>query len=369
MLINPNSGVNTDLPNMQLAYTATLTKSFVIDLNTKQRPRNRYLNNKDKKVLISIRSAALNEANVIKDSYLAKHPDSTVKSITGIVDIQCCYPFLKWKLNEHFKEEFCDELPFPDYSLFDSFSIFKKNWGKGKWAYPILTSLGCPFKCVYCAARSRVYKVRSPKNCVDEIKQAVNKYNIKSFQVIDDCFNVINNRVLEFCRLIKPLKLKWYCTNGLRADLFNEAQAKAISGSGCKQISFGVESLDKKVLINIHKGLTREKVEQAVRIAKKYFDDINCYFIIGLPGSSYKSDLDNVEWVKQMGVNGHFSYFIPSNEEARADATFYGKKAKPRSKAYPFKEQEEIYNMTQAMRPYTISYLVRRLLKKFFNRL
>lgn len=369
ILINPDSGINRDLPNLQLAYIATLKKAAVIDLNTKQKPKNRYLNEEHELVLISVRSAALNESRRIMASYKRKHPNAEVKSVTGVVDVQCCYPFLKFKNNLHVKNNFNDKLIFPDYSLFDSFNIFKKNWSKSGWAYPVLTSLGCPFQCIYCASRNRDYKIRSPENCFEEIKKAVNEYGIKSFQIIDDCFNVINKRVINFCKLIKPLGLKWFCTNGLRADLFNEEQAKAVSGTGCRQVSFGVESLDNKVLRNIKKGLVRKQVENAVRIAKNYFDSINCYFIIGLPGSTYKSDLRNVEWVRKNGINGHFSYFVQPSDDERADLTFYGEHAKPKSSAYPLKQQEEIYKMTQAMRPYNLRHFIRRAASKFLKNL
>ncbi|MFA5406158.1 MAG: radical SAM protein [Candidatus Nanoarchaeia archaeon] len=368
ILINPNSGINRDLPNMSLAYIATLKKSRVIDLNTKQKPKKRYLKVNDDTALISIRSAAYNESKRIKAEYKRAHPKSRVKSVTGVVDVQCCYPFNQFKSNVNINNDFNDKLPFPDYSLFDSYETFRDNWSSGKWAYPVLTSLGCPFQCIYCASRNRRLRMRSAKNCYEEIKKAKKEYDIKSFQIIDDCFNAVNKRVIEFCELIKPLNLKWFCTNGLRADLFNKEQAKAISGSGCNHVSFGVESLSLVVLKNIKKGLKPEQVKKAVRIAKKYFRSVNCYFIIGLPGSTYKSDLANVEWVKNEGVNGHFSYFIPPTDDSRADMTFYGEHAKPQSDAYPKEQQEAIYKMTQSMRPYTIKYYLRRLLKKVLNK-
>ncbi|HLE06355.1 MAG TPA: radical SAM protein [Candidatus Nanoarchaeia archaeon] len=364
ILINPNSGINRDLPNLGLAYIATIKDSKVIDLNTKREPKERYLKETDNEVLISIRSSALNESKIIRKEYKKKHKNARIRSVTGVIDVQCCYPNIGFEKNIVIKNEFNDKLAFPKYELFDSFDLFKKHWANGTWAYPVMTSLGCPFQCIYCASRNRPVKYRSPENCYEEIKSAIEKYGIKSFQIIDDCFNVNNNRVLEFCKLVKPLGLKWFCTNGLRADLFNEAQAKAISESGCKQISFGIESLDKKVLINIKKGLSVEKFKESIRIAKRYFDVVNCYFIIGLPGSTYESDLKNVNWVKSAGVNGHFSYFVPPEMETRADYTFYGDKAVPRSKEYPIELQEKIYKMTQSMRPYSIKHLVRRVIRK-----
>ena len=358
LLLNPEIKTNKDLPNMALAYGATILNSKVIDLNTEPKPRKRFLDQKTDVLGISIQSRAFQEAKRIKEEYEKKYPQAKIKSVQTPIDVQCCYPFVDFypEPAEGIEEkiivegEFSNNLPFPNYQLFDSFGIFKKNWQRGKWAYPIMTSLGCPYQCIYCMAGNRPWKARTAQNCFEELKQAKERWKIKSFQIIDDCFSFDKPRVLEFCRQIKPLNLNWFCTNGLRADLFDEEIAKAMSEAGCQQMSFGVETIDPGLLLKIKKGETIEQIEKAVEIAKKYFKMLNLYFIIGLPGSTYQKDLKNFHWAVKNKVKAHFSYFVPFTNHFGNSSPFYGQGAGSISNAYHKRLQKRLYNMAGYMR-------------------
>ena len=349
-IVNPDSKVNRNIPNMQVAFASAYYKCPVVDQNTKPEPRDRFLDIDDEEIVISVRSLNFSEGERIGRVYREKYPKAKVKSLSGFLDIQCCYPFLDMDDILVFETKFSDSFPYPDYDLFDSIEVFKKKWSRGEWNFPLMTSLGCPSQCIYCASRNRKYYTRSVDHCIGELKDAAKKWKFSSFEVLDDCFNVKKDRVLEFCEKVKPLKLKWFCTNGLRADLFDEDIAKALKESGCAFVSFGIESLDPDILLTIKKGETYEQIESAVTIAGKYFDEVNGYFIIGLPGSSFEKDLKALDWAKKHKINAHFSYFIPSDAGLPTDVLFYGEIAEPHSDAYPHEEQRKLYEMTKEMR-------------------
>lgn len=363
IFVNPPAKVNKDIPNIGLAYAATHFNARVIDLNTKPRPYERFLNEKTDVLGISVKSLTYRESLNIAGLYKKKHPDAEVKSISGFLDVQCCYPYLDFEDKISYSEPFSDKYPFPDYELFDSFEIFQKNWSKGAWSYAIMTSQGCPYKCVYCASRQRPYLARSAENCYGELKSAKEKWGIKSFQILDDCFNADKKRVVEFCGLVKKLNLKWFCANGIRADMFDEETAEIMALSGCAHLSFGMESTDDEVLKEIKKGEAFEQINNAVTIAKKYFKSINGFFIIGLPKSSYEKDISSLNWAKKTGINAHFSYYVPLDRRMYFDEVFYGEGAHPLSDAYSRKMQEKIYKMTQKMRPDYYLNAIKRFLK------
>ncbi len=352
LLVNPYSGVNQEIPNMALAYLSAYLHAGVVDLNTKKRPKNRYLDFSSDILALSVQTRNYSNAIDIAGAYKHKYPKAEIKSISGFIDVQCCYPFVDFNEKIEIPIDFSDQLPFPDYELFDSFAIFKKCWQSGKWQYPLMTSLGCPFQCVYCASRNRRVKFRSVGNCREELLQAKKRWGIRSFVVIDDCFNFSKKRVLEFCADIASLGLPWICANGLRADIFDSEIAKALKKAGCWQISFGVESSDPSVLENIKKGETIGQIERSILIAKNFFSTVNCYFIIGLPGSSYESDLASLNWARKHKVNAFFSYYVPLDKAK--DNIFYGSSAKPLSSSYPLELQEKIYRMTYCMRPFSL---------------
>ncbi|MCM8791842.1 MAG: radical SAM protein [Candidatus Omnitrophica bacterium] len=350
VLVNPYAGVNRDIPNLALVYIATYLKTKVVDLNTLPSPYYRFLKYKHDSVGISVQSRTYNEALKIKNIYKKKNPEVKVYSVSGILDVQCCYPYLRLEEDIHIELDFSDDLPFPVYELFDSFFIFKNNWQQGKWQYPLMTSQGCPYSCIYCASRNRSWQLRSVDNCYEELKMAKERYSIKSFVILDDCFNIDKERVLRFCEKVQPLGLSWSCANGLRLDRFDEDIAIALKNAGCNFISFGIESVDTQILAKIKKGENLEQIEKAIDIARSYFKDINGYFIIGLPGSSFQKDIESLNWAKRRNINAFFSYYIPP-DELNKGYLFYGRGARPVSDAYPHRLQKKIYILTRYMRP------------------
>lgn len=322
IFINPDSRTNKDIPNLAVAYAATVYRSRVIDLNTMPDPGNRFFDEKKNDYVLSVQSRNYGHARKIKEEILLKNPNASVRTLKGILDIQCCYPFVTFDETLSIDTPFSDNLPFPDYSLLDSFQIFLAKWQSGDWYYPLMTSIGCPFQCTYCMSRRRVYKTRSVDNCIDELRQAQVKWDIKKFCIMDDCFNLKKGRVLEFAIKIKPFNLEWICSNGLRADLFDEEIADAIRASGCRHLSFGAESASDRILERIQKGETLAQIEKAVSIAKPRFDSVNGFFIFGLPGTTMKDDIESLCFILKHGIHAHLSVYVPFDKGIQIDAIF-----------------------------------------------
>ncbi len=366
IFVNPDARLYRNVPPLALAYVATSMGVRVIDQNTKPEPKNRILKEETDVLGFFVRSVSFSESKRIAKTYKKKYPKAKIKSIYTPIDVQCCYPTIQFKEQIKFIKPFGDGYPFPDFSLFDSLDVLTNNWQKDIWPYGILTSVGCPFQCIYCAARDRGWKARSPENCVKELKQAKRKYKIVSFEVLDDAFNVNKKRVIEFSKLVKPLKLRWVCANGLRADLFDEEQAKAMVQSGCDSVAFGIESVDNKVLKKVKKGETIEQIEKALDIAKKYFRSVHGFFILGLPGSSYQTDLRGIELMVKKRITGTFSYYVPFDafNKFSINNVFYGERAKPQSSTYPKKLQRDLYQMVEFMQgPTTMINFIPRVMR------
>ena len=345
IFVNPDARSNRNIPNIGLAYAATHFRTRVVDLNTMPEPADRYLNEGTDVLGLSVQSRSYGEAEKITRAYLEKYPAAKVRSISGFLDVQCCYPYLDMGEKLEFREPFSDAYPFPDYELFDSFALFGRNWRAGEWSYAIMTSQGCPYQCTYCSSRNRKWLSRGPRNCFEELEQAVKKWGIKSFVILDDCFNVDKQRCLEFCSLVKPLGLSWNCSNGLRADRFDAELAAGLKDAGCSQISFGIESVIPEILAGIKKGETIEQIENAVDTASRYYPPggINGFFIVGLPGSSYERDMESLNWAIKKKIHAHFNYYVPFDRRMEHDALFYGETAHPLSSEYPQELQRKVY--------------------------
>ena len=342
LLFDPYSPVNPNIPNIGMAFAATVLDARVIDEHILTYPRNRFLKEEAETLGISVRSFSSLSAERARDAYRERYPLASIVSVTGMIDVQCCYPYLSWKNNLTVDVPFSDEMPFPEYERFDSFNYLSSNWQTGFWSYPLMSSHGCPYQCLFCASRARTWRPRSADHCVEELRRAKKNYGIRSFEVIDDAFNIDRERVLEFCEKVAPLGLSWACTNGIRADRFDEEQAEAMSKAGCVHVGFGMETTDSVILSSMKKGERFKDIERAVDSAVRHFSRVSGFFIIGLPGSTKEKDMASLRWAYGKGIRAHFSYFVPE-VKGSTSPVFYGHASRPLSGAYSAKDQENVY--------------------------
>ena len=188
-----------------------------------------------------------------------------------------------------------DDLPFPNYEIAKINNIDN---------YPIITSRGCPYKCNYCTVGSISrggWEYRSVKNIIDEIKLALEKYKIKEFTIIDENFSQKKNRVIDFCnRLIEEgIKIPWSVMEGMRADKIDKDILALLKKSGCNSITFGIETIENAELESATTDKKMLDINRAVKLSREAGFEVGGYFIVGLPGSNYKTVMNSVEFAKK----------------------------------------------------------------------
>jgi len=208
-----------------------------------------------------------------------------------------------------------DEINFPDYQAFkgvDLIQYFKEN------PYPLLTSRGCPYNCIYCSVKNvsgRAWRPRSVENIIQELIVAREKYQIKNFEIVDDNFTMDLKRAINFCEglINKNFNFEWGCPNGIRADKINEELAKKMYQSGCRYVSLGIESGDETVFNNIKKGEKLSDVVKAVKILMKERISVAGFFIVGLPFDSLQKTRKTIKFIEKLKLNGgvKWNFLIP----------------------------------------------------------
>lgn len=204
-----------------------------------------------------------------------------------------------------------DALPLPNLDVIEGFS----------WAgfrYPIVTSRGCPFDCIYCCVNkltgSRKWRSRSALNVVDELEHVVKTHNITHFEIWDDNFTLDLNRAKEICHEIikRGIHLSWYCHNGIRADRIDHELAGLMKAAGCTSVAFGIESGNSETFDSIKKGEPLSAVVDAVKIVKDAGIEAVGYFIIGLPGDTLERFVETVRFQRSLSLNHYvFGVLIP----------------------------------------------------------
>lgn len=208
-----------------------------------------------------------------------------------------------------------DELPLPAWHLFP-IDKYKSEFKKTNRTLPIMTSRGCPGRCVFCykGLFGNRYRTRSPQNILREILHLKSEFNITSFDIIDDSFTAGRKRALEVCRLIKEngVELGWGLPSGIRVDTVSEELMTALKEAGCYRIGFGVESGNDQILKAIGKNTTKDQIRRAVDLAKRMRFETSCFFIIGNLGETRQTIDDTIAFARELDPDvAQFTMAIP----------------------------------------------------------
>lgn len=194
-----------------------------------------------------------------------------------------------------------NKLPFPDYRLFGLKRV------PPEYTYRISTSRGCPFRCVFCNPHTMQGKWRSRdfSLAIEELKFARDHFGIQRFDICEPVFNLTSKRVIELCELLREegINMPWTCKSGLRADRITDEMVKAMKRAGFYDMKLGVETLSPSVFPNVNKGEKIDDISRAVEIAKQNGLRVGGSFIIGLPGSSYQTDMQSFEQARKLGFD------------------------------------------------------------------
>jgi radical SAM superfamily enzyme YgiQ (UPF0313 family) len=193
-----------------------------------------------------------------------------------------------------------DELPHPARSLIP----VQKYWSVLARSNPvttIMTSRGCPYKCIFCDRPhlGKKFRYRSAKNVVDEMEECVH-LGIKEFILYDDTFTVNRQRVLDICTEIESRKLRIYWDVRARVNLVDPELLKKMKTAGCDRIHFGVESGNDTVLKVLKKGITLNQVEAAFKGARKAGLTTLAYFMLGNPAETKEQILETIGLAKKL---------------------------------------------------------------------
>jgi len=195
-----------------------------------------------------------------------------------------------------------DAIAFPDIELLN-----KYPWRKDTaW---VLTSRGCPNQCSYCQKffGDRV-RLRSVANILGEI----NRYGDKMIEIIDDAFTIDKARVYDFCEHVPKINYRLIAlSNGTIATTLNEEMVEALARVRLTNMMIGLESIDRQVLKLAKRNIYREDCEKVIKWCKKNNITIGVFMIIGLPGSSFESDIKSIQWLSSQNVFASYGVPIP----------------------------------------------------------
>ena len=184
------------------------------------------------------------------------------------------------------------EIPLPDRSILEnSYDVAS-----------VIINRGCPFRCIYCVRQKLFSNVRfKPLYMVREEIEDILNYNYKFINFYDN-INISRDYFSKFCDLLREMRIDIPFGCELRADRLSLPEAKQLRRAGCSVIGVGVESGVESVVRSGGKYQKPELVRKGIRNAKKAGLNVQAYFVIGLPGETWKSFYKTLEYVEKLGL-------------------------------------------------------------------
>lgn len=207
-----------------------------------------------------------------------------------------------------------DCLPSPAFHLLKDPKKYAPPDAHALPAFPLITSRGCPGRCTYCCTKQilgRRFRMRSAKNIIEELDLLVDRFGAKEVHFLDD--NLATNKpwLLDLCRALKKrdYPLTFETSNGIRADSVDEEIFKALREIGINSVGFGVESGNEDILKEIKKGITKEQVRKAMKLAKDLGFATWGFFMIGFYGDTAKTVQETIDFSIELDPD-FAKYFI-----------------------------------------------------------
>ncbi|MFA5616384.1 MAG: radical SAM protein [Syntrophorhabdaceae bacterium] len=200
-----------------------------------------------------------------------------------------------------------DILPYPAHDLLDTLPFV-----------PLLTSLGCVFRCTYCATSFMYPSMtrRSPGSVLGEIVHW-HLQGVRRFVIYDDSFLYSSEDFAKpLLRKIAglPYAVDIYNPNAVNAAFIDQEMAELFARSGFREVRIGLESVDPAVQSATGGKVTEAVFERAIRALKGAGysrEQLKVYILAGLPRQPWQDVKRAIDYLRSLDVTPYLAEYTP----------------------------------------------------------
>lgn len=203
-----------------------------------------------------------------------------------------------------------DKLAPINLDLFD-YSKAYCTLGRKNVCASLVTSRGCPHKCVYCYTSNSKYRLRTLGSVIEEIESYLSK-GISEFMIWDELFNINTRRVMEFSELVlkNGFEISWSFRG--RVNAIDEGMLMLAKKAGCHRIHFGIEVGSNESLKRIRKGINLKKAAEAIKKCKRSGIETVTNWIFGFPFETKKDMEQTLSFAIELDAEyAEFNMLLP----------------------------------------------------------
>ena len=182
----------------------------------------------------------------------------------------------------------------------------------------------CESKCHYCAFASFVKREEEQERYISSLIEEIENFSKDNNQEIDTIYigggtpSILSLQLMQ--KLIDCLKNSFVWNEKLEFTIeanpcsLTEEKLKLYKENGVNRISLGIQSLEDEKLKKIGRRHNKEKAIEKIKLASKYFENLSCDMLIGLPDMNENQFLSQIEWLATNDVK-HISAYMLQVEE------------------------------------------------------
>jgi len=223
-----------------------------------------------------------------------KHCDAVVIGDAELVWAKLLEDYSRGCLQPHYEQRLQElDPPLPRYEL-----LLDKNIGD---FLPVQAGRGCPKSCsfcsVHCLYRNRYYQ--RPVEAVMRDIHYVRELGFRKFLLLDDNILTGPAYLLRLCEEITPLKMTWYSQCSI--DIARHPELlKAVAESGCRVLSFGLESISKESLAAMDKSWADpSQYPTMIRAIQDAGIDVSTEMVVGADGDTKESIARTADFIRE----------------------------------------------------------------------
>jgi len=172
----------------------------------------------------------------------------------------------------------------------------------------MLTSRGCPYRCVFCASSCfwNIVRYHSPEYVIGEIKELMKNYKIHEINIFDDLFIADKERFRKIVELLESEGIAEKCRFRIlgRANLIDKEACELIKKMNVDNIGIGFESGSQKILTYLKKGTTTiEQNRQSIKLLKEHGIVVQGLFMVGSPHETKEDMMKTLEFIRNNPIN------------------------------------------------------------------
>lgn len=201
------------------------------------------------------------------------------------------------------------------YAMREAFSPFAGKIKQRKQFF-LVTSRGCPFRCVFCmhsADKDKSMRYASVNAIIKHVRSLVSKYGMNVLTIYDDQILLNKERAKQLFREFAQFDLRIECPNGLSVAFMDDELIGLMKKAGMDTVNLAIESGSPYVLNEIiHKPLKLEMVRPVVQALRRHNFWIHGFFVNGIPGEKDEHRKETSRFIKKVGLDwSGFSLAVP----------------------------------------------------------